>query len=313
MTQQEHDKLLFDLIFRHQVYLEGVKFWIALQYARMLKRLSYRFIILFNHSNVSTLDQFSKRQLNEFLRLFQREQAIAYNDYVKQTTKALKEFVAIDVDASDAIFNSVGDSAAFESMFGTVAASKLWDKFVKEPMPANGKYPLDGMNDFVTSAMNNTLAIIRQGYANNFTPQQTQAMIIGNNGSTFKDGLFARLNAQNAALMATTIQYLSTNAQAAVASTYYDKYQWISVMDTHTTQICADRNGNVYVYGEGPLPPAWYNCRSHVSPLIGDTNELPTSYKTWLAEQPSDLQRFVAAKTELNLAEFAAKMKSILQ
>lgn len=301
------------MIFRHQVYLEGLKIWFALQYAMMLKNLWYRFGIIFNNAGIKTLDELSRSQLNEYLRLFQREQAQAYNSYIKKLMKALKDFIGVDVDMSTEIFQSLDSFVRFDGLFGTVKPSKLWDEINKEPMPANGKYPTDNIDEFTKGAMNSVLAIVRQGYANNFSPQQTVTMILGNDSSTFKDGLFARLVSQNTALMATIIQHLSVNTQSAVASTYYDKYQWISVMDTHTTEICIQRNGKVYVYGKGPLPPAWYQCRSHVNPLIGDPNELPSSFKSWLSEQPSDFQQFVANKQALSLNDFENKMKSILQ
>lgn len=47
-----------------------------------------------------------------------------------------------------------------------------------------------------------------------------------------------------------------------------DQYQWVSTLDGLTSLICMGRDGNVYQIGEGPMPPAHFNCRSTTIPKV---------------------------------------------
>lgn len=40
------------------------------------------------------------------------------------------------------------------------------------------------------------------------------------------------------------------------------KVMWSSVLDGNTTDYCREHNGIIYDIGEGPRPPAHFNCRS---------------------------------------------------
>jgi SPP1 gp7 family putative phage head morphogenesis protein len=161
--------------------------------------------------------------------------------------------------------------------------------------------------------MAGTLASIRRGYANNWTMQQVMAFITGASVDTFVGGLYARYLAQELSLTATLFQHVSTIVQAEVASSTTNKYEWVSILDNRTTVICWNRNGTIYVYGEGPLPPAHWNCRSKVVPYFGESVQLPSSYYSWLKDQPNAFQNdalgeSVAAKLrsgELNASDFA--------
>jgi SPP1 gp7 family putative phage head morphogenesis protein len=47
-------------------------------------------------------------------------------------------------------------------------------------------------------------------------------------------------------------------------------YRWVSILDDATTQICRSLDGQVFMFGEGPTPPAHINCRSSIiAELLG--------------------------------------------
>jgi hypothetical protein len=77
----------------------------------------------------------------------------------------------------------------------------------------------------------------------------------------------------------------------AVASALFSHYKWISVMDGYTTEICRERDDKAYRYGQGPVPPAHYRCRSVTVPLssLFDDFSAPTLY-AWLKRQPRAVQ-----------------------
>lgn len=86
-------------------------------------------------------------------------------------------------------------------------------------------------------------------------------------------------------------------------------YEWVATLDSRTTLICAGRDGRVYPVGRGPLPPAHWNCRSTVIPVVkeefridavkgerpavGDTRGTvrgDTTYGGWLKGQSREFQ-----------------------
>lgn len=41
-------------------------------------------------------------------------------------------------------------------------------------------------------------------------------------------------------------------------------YRWVSILDSKTSQICRSLDGQVFKFGQGPIPPAHPNCRSSI-------------------------------------------------
>jgi SPP1 gp7 family putative phage head morphogenesis protein len=309
---------LFNLLFRHQVYLEGVKSGFGGDYTKMLRDLYSTFSMYMGRSRYQTLDGYSKVELANFVRLFQQAQQRFYSSYTDKVIALLQNFMATDVTVTRAIFNNVTgidtedirdgaadadvsddeDSIAHgvtapmlgHSVVGDDEESNaaLWSRISNAPMPANGmtiENTLLGFGYTSAVAVQNEL---NKGYANKYTGIQTLNAIVGNPDNSFRDGLFARFNVQNASLLGTAIQHVSSMQQAAIGSVYYTRYQWVSIMDNKTTPICISRNGKVYIYGKGPLPPAHYLCRSKDIPLAGDqeVHDIPASFSDWLVTQP---------------------------
>tara|TARA_R110000796_G_scaffold64465_2_gene149417 strand:+ start:15738 stop:16721 length:984 start_codon:yes stop_codon:yes gene_type:complete len=80
--------------------------------------------------------------------------------------------------------------------------------------------------------------------------------------------------------------------------------EWIAVLDSRTTMLCAGRDGTVYDVGMGPQPPAHWNCRSLRVPVINSQYDEQTGksnredFDTWLRDQPKGFQEeFFAGKS----------------
>jgi hypothetical protein len=143
--------------------------------------------------------------------------------------------------------------------------------------------------------------------------QEFESRLLGTDHD-FIGGLFGLLLSQQTSLLNTAVQHVSSEAQAAVSSLYFEQYQWVAILDGKTTQICIDRDGNVYVYGEGPLPPAHWNCRSKAVPVVSGSHlhNVPTSYAAWLLTQPQSFVNDASTTKPLTLTEFQGKVKYIL-
>jgi len=52
-----------------------------------------------------------------------------------------------------------------------------------------------------------------------------------------------------------------------------DKVEWVSVLDSRTTDFCRNQDNKRYPVGQGPRPPAHYNCRSITKPVVKGIDE----------------------------------------
>lgn len=93
--------------------------------------------------------------------------------------------------------------------------------------------------------------------------------------------------------------------------------EWSSVLDGRTTDVCMARDGQIYPVGQGPVPPAHYNCRSVRVPVVdkafaelrdGATRasiygpvSSQTTYNSWLKSQPASFQDEVLGDTKAKL------------
>jgi len=80
---------------------------------------------------------------------------------------------------------------------------------------------------------------------------------------------------------------------------FIEGVEWISVLDSHTTSICAGRDSKVYPINSAPVPPAHWGCRSTIAPSLisGVQSERRArearpdeSYGEWLRKQPKSFQ-----------------------
>ena len=113
-------------------------------------------------------------------------------------------------------------------------------------------------------------------------------------------------NNQVMAIVRTTVNQVQNAASQAVYQANRDvtsKYQYVAILDSKTSIICASLDGQVFEYNKGPLPPQHFNCRSSTVPVLDDddiekrfpdtrpsaTGRVPQdkNYGTWLKENPS--------------------------
>lgn len=296
---------LFNVLTRHQIYLEGVKAGQSREFNDVLVELDKVLRSLFLRLNYNTLDALTKKELREFLRDLKSAQGRVYSGYAARLEKQIREFMAVDVDLTKEIFETLesrsmqqaydeGDGFPIWGLAAFLGTSKadeqLWSTIKNSPIPANGALMLAFISQFTASASQAVENMIRKAYANKWTKQETINAIIGTKAKNWRDGEFAKINRQAGAVIATAIQHVSSIVQAGIASIFYRRYVWVSVIDGGTTDICLGRDGKTYEYGKGPLPPAHIRCRSKTIPKPADVDDAPQSYYSWLKSQPSTVQ-----------------------
>jgi len=99
----------------------------------------------------------------------------------------------------------------------------------------------------------------------------------------------------------------------------FNGYEWVSTLDARTSLICMNRDGLVYPFApESPYPPAHFNCRSTVIPVVDPKFDLGskvagkrpavgaqgakqvsanTTYEQWLKRQPASFQDSVLGRS----------------
>jgi SPP1 gp7 family putative phage head morphogenesis protein len=108
-----------------------------------------------------------------------------------------------------------------------------------------------------------------------------------------------RSKAQVTSLTRTLASHTTAQTRKEFAMEYNDVFdgeEWVAVLDTGTTVLCAGRDGTVYPVGMGPYPPAHWQCRSLRIPVMMADYDAQTNkskkenFDTWLRDQPADFQ-----------------------
>lgn len=318
-----NNRRLLDVLTRHQIFVEGVKAQFSKEFNDVLRQLDVEFRQLFSRLNFQSLDALTKAALRRFLSDLRISQYKVYSIYQERLISKIKAFMLADIKVSKILFATLykesliasGDFAGVEIVSEDEAdeilkdqdeenlfpiswfidkPDNLWSNILNAPIPANGLLMLPFIQGFVGSASVSVQNIVNKGYANRETPQKVLDEITGTKANNWRDGAFNRINAQAGAVIATTLQHTTSITQAGLGSIFFGRYRWVSVIDNVTTDICRSRNGRIYIYGEGPLPPAHINCRSKTIPWVegGEEFAIPTYY-AWIKSQPAAVQNAI--------------------
>ena len=277
---------LFDLVTRHQIYVEGVKAGEFQKFREVSEQIARDLSAMLNDLEYDNLSQLTKKELNELIRDLRDKQLEAYNFYTDGLAERLQEFVAANVEINRQIAEYVTEEEKSIPLVST-----LWSDAKNSPLPATGDMMLVFVANFAQRSAKTVSNAIRQGYANQWTVAEARREIVGSAKKKRRGSKIGKSNNGARAMTATVIHHVDSISEAGVFSLFFNRYIWNSIIDSVTTEICLGRNKKVYVYGEGPLPPAHVNCRSKATPYHKDTvgaNEL--TYYTWMKSQPQDFQ-----------------------
>ena len=266
---------LFDILVRHQIYLEGLKKGRTSDFPTMLAKLDQALRQNLAHVDYDTLGDVSKRKLNEILVALRKAMRSIFDPWINELVVWLQRYMQVEVGMFNEYFTSDLD------------ADRTFAETKSEPMAANGLFWLPFLKGSTTYMMVRIERLVTTGYANRLTKEQIVRSLIGTKAKGYKDGIGKQLDRANAAAIATVMQHLSAQASANAARKVFDKYEWVSVLDDNTTNICRDRDGKIYVYGRGPMPPAHVGCRSITVP----SNAAPTKdlrFNMWAREQSAE-------------------------
>jgi len=181
--------------------------------------------------------------------------------------------------------------------------------------PYNGGYLEDWLDQMKEGDFQRTWFKIRDGMVAGQTTDEIVRDVVGSKSLKYKDGV-REVSRRGAATLVRTAVNHSANAgrQAAWAanSDLIQGVRWVSTLDSRTSPICRDRDGELYPVDSGPRPPAHPNCRSTTVAVLKSAEELglknapagtrasmngqvpaKTTYYQWLERQSPELQKEV--------------------
>lgn len=314
-----------DLSTRLQLYIEGVKNHQAAKMNAILFSLQQEISPLLLKTEYKNLDRLSKTQLLKLIVELRKSQSRVFSKYAETLMKDLRQFMEGSLITHRSVWASAyakedeGDkfpiltreealliigSAGGKSLFGLSAITQnpdlLWSKLKTLPIAANGQTLLMTLAGFTVGSQLAIENAVRKAWANKQTSEELLTQLFDTSRQGFASELQKIINGSNG-VTATLIQHVAAIVDNAVQSALFDRYIWISIIDSATTNICRSRNNKKYKYGEGPLPPAHYNCRSSTAPDNGGSVLNAESFYEWLMRQSEVIRRYVLGK---NYAKF---------
>jgi hypothetical protein len=268
---------LFDILVRNQVYLEGLKRSQTAGFPKLLGQLDAALRSSLANIEYENLGDANKTQLNKLLVELRKAMRLVFSPYINGLVEWLERFMEVEADNFDNYYTAPQSSDP-TALF---AASKT------EPM-GDGNFWFSYLNGYSLYTMSRIERMVTNGYANRLTKQQIINGLIGTKSNNYRDGIGRQLDNLNRGAIATTIQHLSQFASTQIAKKVFGEYEWVSVLDDVTTDICRERDGNFYIYGRGPVPPAHGGCRSITVPRYDRAGTPDLRFGMWAKRQPEN-------------------------
>lgn len=301
------DTSIFSLLTRQQVYIEGVKNWFAVDLNRYLKLLRDFIQSVLSKLGVQSLGDLNKAGLAAVLRKIDKRANEILSDFGTEFLSELRRFGRLTTTLQRSAYAVVRPTVDLSG----VSLSSIWSATKDRIVPAFGKTVKDTANDLVASARDKIRSRLNTGAVDNEAVADTTAAVVNldpqGDPSTIKT-----IGAGLRSYVKTALQHAASTVSDFVGPLLYDCYQWCSVIDSLTSPICRERNGNVYRYGDGPVPPAHPHCRSHTTPVeCGDTGKVPSFYNWLLGQSQGWLSDTFGASFARKVADGSVSAKDL--
>lgn len=170
------------------------------------------------------------------------------------------------------------------------------------------------------STQKNVMIAVNRGVVEGETTEQIIRRIRGTRALGFTDGVWQTTRNQAVTIARSTINHVTNQSRFEFFKENEDIIQglkWIATLDSRTSVICAGLDGKIFPIDKGPRPPAHPNCRSTMTAVLKDADELgiegvspakrasingqvpaSTTYGEWLKKQSPDVQDEVLGVTK---------------
>ena len=297
---------------RHQVFLEGLKSGEVKAIDDFIRTMDRSIRERLSRTNINDL---SRARLEKLLQDIAQIIAEVNGDHQKQLIMNLGNLAVYEGQFETKLLDDV-----VHASFAGVSAQQLRTAVFTRPLSvrgAGGGELLKGvLKRFTKKSIERVSGIINQGFVEGQTNQQIIDSIRGTKAAQYKNGHLALMKRGMEALVRTGVQHVASVARQEIWSANSDivkGYQWVSTLDSRTTEICQSLDGREFKLDKGPLPPIHIGCRSTTVPTFyGDVNfkdegatrsaefgpvDADQTYYDWLKNQNSEFQDVVLGKT----------------
>lgn len=280
---------LIDALLRQQVYFEMWKAWESQTAEQKISAVIASIIaVLVAKMPKEDFKQVTWTEVQALVTFVTKDARIKLDKTQREIEGLIKETLVTVTAVTLNNYNvTVGNELGRKRMEGSRDSRVA--EVMKQPAAGTGLSPGEMLRDFNASVIKQTRALIMRAYAEKWTLQQLINAIRGTARNGWSDGIMSRLRRQFGTVVRTLMQHTQAWVDYNIGRLFYSFYQWCSVLDNRTSDICRSRHRKVYRYGEGPIPPAHYNCRSRIMGVAADMgNQMPNAFYDWLITQPDE-------------------------
>lgn len=306
-----------DLATKRQVLLERLKSGQVRDFARVIKEIEklVRQTLLSLEEDVGDMP---RTKLNKLLSDLRVDQAAVF----KAGTTAFTANLA-DISALYAA-QEINDLKQTVDLRGTkldsLTKKEVFAKVIKRPLTTDGQLLEPWIKNFSNREVARVNNTIRSGWSQGKTNQELVQQIIGTKARNYKDGILNTTRRNASTVVRTSVQHAASAARQETWEAnkdVVDKYEFLATLDRITSTQCQALDGQVFEFGQGPIPPIHPNCRSTTIPVLnekysflsegrtrsGETGPVSAdqSYYDWLKSQPASVQKEVLGPTRAKL------------
>lgn len=287
---------LYDAMTLQALMLAALATYNANKLGPAMRRVDAEMHKLLSKLDATDLGNMTKAQLREFLREVRETSHKLLANIANADTKRLTQFADVTFETTSAILDAEG-----QPMPTRVEGEELVRRADREPM-ADGSERSKLWLLLLAGTARNYENAVKSAYASNGTRADIAEMWAN-------VGRKAWL--QSVGISKTSSTHISSQVSSDLLGGAFEFYIWLSVMDSKTSDICRERNKRVFRFGKGPVPPAHFFCRSHISPVAEEGGDIPSeSLFDWWQRQPKQIQHIAipsAARRQVDIKKLTAE------
>lgn len=300
-----------DAITRHQVFV--------MRYSQGRERLADEYVEKLIEAVTERLGAdiatVSPARLDQIISEVAEDIKVRSAEYETSVVDEMLEFIGYQSDFNVNLLDFNVDAEVVTPALGVLQAAMLLRRMPLEPTKS---YTVnEALQEYSSRKSRQIIQTVRDGVTLGQTSQEITKNI--------KD--LTKTQQRQAATLARTIaNYVSIQAREVVMrenSDITDSYKWIATLDSRTSLICASRDQQIFKESnDSPKPPAHFNCRSTIAPILKDEFDLgldidsrrpavsdtgvkqvssSTPYEAWLRRQSRAFQTEVLGVTRAKL------------
>lgn len=298
---------LTDPLTRNAVFVERLKAGEIKKFDPYLREIDAQIRDMLTREDVPSL---SRQRLEALLSVVADMMRGVQERYTVQLQEDLQTFAVYQSEfAARALNDATPDAVTVTTPTADVVATAVLTQPLHVQGADGGKLLEPFIADWSQAERDAVTGAIRLGMVQGQTTSEIIKRIRGTRTLNYADGLLDVTRRHAAAIVQTAIQHAGDAGRQATYAANDDivaEEQWVSTLDSHTTQLCRSLDGLRFPVNEGIRPPAHINCRSIRVPVLAPEYEFLSAGRTrassdgqvdarltyyeWLKTQPAAFQ-----------------------